>query len=141
MEAGIAIMTRVETWPQVLAEFLADADRPFEWGTWDCGLMAANCVQAMTGVDIAAEFRGRYKTAKGARRVMRGAMGEMMTRVAATYGMPEIDIRLAQRGDMVMIETPLGEALGICTGPTVACTGPDGLVFRPMSRALRAWRI
>lgn len=134
-------MTRVEYWPQVLADFLAAADRPFCWGTWDCGLMAANCVLAMTGVDIAAEFRSRYKTARGARRVMRGSMGEMMTRVAATYGMPEVHIRLAQRGDMVMIDTPLGEALGICTGATVACTGPDGLVFRPMARALRAWRI
>lgn len=136
-----ARMTRLEPWPQILADFMVAADRPFEWGTWDCGLMAADCVQAMTGVDIAAEFRGRYKTAKGARRVMRGDMSTMMTRVAATYGMPEIMPTLARRGDMVMVDTPLGAALGICIGARVACTGPDGLVFVPLSSALRAWRI
>jgi hypothetical protein len=134
-------MTRLEYWPQILADFMAAADRPFEWGAWDCGLFSAACVQAMTGVDIAAEFRGRYKTAKGARRVMRGTMGEMMTRVAATYGMPEIRPSLAQRGDMVMIDTPDGEALGICIGATIACLSPFGLLFLPMTRARRAWRV
>lgn len=134
-------MTRLEYWPQILADFIAAADRPFCWGTWDCGLLAADCVQAMTGVDIAAEFRGRYTTARGARRVMRGSMAEMMARVSHTYGMPEIRPAMAQRGDMVMVDTPLGDALGICVGARVACAGPDGLAMLPLSAARCAWRV
>lgn len=134
-------MTRLEYWPQILADFIAAADRPFCWGTWDCGLLAADCVLAMTGVDIAAEFRGRYKTARGARKVMRGDMAQMMARVSQTYGMPAIPPLAAQRGDMVMIDTPLGDALGICVGSRVACAGPDGLVYVPIAQALLAWRV
>lgn len=138
MEAGVR---RVEFWPQVLADFMAAADRPFCWGTWDCGLLAADCVRAMTGVDLAAEFRGRYTTARGARRVMRGSMARMVTRVTRMHGMPEIAPALARRGDMVMVDSPLGDALGICVGTRVACAGPDGLVFMPLSAARLAWRI
>jgi len=134
-------MTRLEYWPQILADFIAAADRPFCWGSWDCGLLAADCVLAMTGVDIAAEFRGRYTTARGARRVMRGSMAEMMARVSETYGMPEIRPAQAQRGDMVMVDTPLGDALGICVGARIACAGPDGLTMLPLSAARCAWRV
>ncbi len=134
-------MNRVEHWPQILSDFIESADRPFCWGSWDCGLLAADCVLAMTGVDIAAEFRGRYTTARGARRVMRGDMAEMMARVSKTYGMPEINPAMAQRGDMVMVDTPLGDALGICVGARVACTGPDGLVYVPSSTARCAWKV
>lgn len=134
-------MTRLENWPQILADFIAAADRPFRWGSWDCGLMAADCILAMTGIDIAAEFRGRYTTARGARRVMRGSMAEMMARVSSAYGMPEVMATLARRGDMVMVDTPLGDALGICVGTRVACAGPNGLTLLPLSAARRAWRI
>jgi len=134
-------MKRIECWTHILDDFMAAANRPFEWGAWDCGLFSADCIQAMTGVDIAAEFRGRYSTAKGARKVMRGSIGEMMDRVSQTYGMPEIDPLLAQRGDMCMVDSPLGDALGICVGSKVACTGPDGLAFVPVSSAIRAWKV
>lgn len=140
MEARINKLTRVESWPQVLADFIAAADRPFVWGEWDCCLMAADCVYAMTGVDVAAEFRGRYKTARGALRVMHGSLAVTAQRVAQAHCLPETNPALAQRGDICLVATSLGDALGICVGAKIACTGPDGLVMLPLTAARSAWR-
>jgi hypothetical protein len=136
------MMNRVENWSEVLADFIANGDRPFCWGEWDCGLFAANCVLAMTGIDIAAEFRGRYKTARGAYRVMRGDIESVMVnRVAPKHNLAEIAPAMAKRGDLCVLDTPLGYALGVCVGTKVVCTGPDGLAYLPISSALRAWSI
>ena len=37
-----------------------------ELGKWDCCLFGADCVNATTGVDLAAKFRGTYSTPKQA---------------------------------------------------------------------------
>jgi len=42
------------------------AEDPFEWGTHDCALFAAACVAAMTGMDFAETYRGKYNSARGA---------------------------------------------------------------------------
>jgi len=42
-------------------QFLVNArSLPFAWGSHDCALFSANGIEAMTGVDIASEFRGIY---------------------------------------------------------------------------------
>lgn len=56
-------------WHQHLAQTLQAAmTRPFSWGEHDCCLFAADCVQAVTGVDVAADFRGTYTTPLGAKK-------------------------------------------------------------------------
>lgn len=41
-------------------------DREAEWGTFDCALNCADMVLAITGIDLAAQFRGMYTTEEGA---------------------------------------------------------------------------
>jgi hypothetical protein len=69
-----------------MADLPAFLDRyarlPFSRPDFDCCMMAASWVQCATGVDPAADLRGRYADARGAARLLRvwGGM-ELMWRV------------------------------------------------------------
>ena len=67
-------MMRRPDWRDRLVSYLHSArQRPFEFGQHDCSLFAADCVAAMTGNDMAADWRGRYATMRGGLRVLRKA--------------------------------------------------------------------
>lgn len=54
---------RYDDWGPRLTMYLRDASRePFGYGSSDCALFAAGAVQAITGQDLAADFRGKYAT-------------------------------------------------------------------------------
>jgi hypothetical protein len=91
------------------------ASRPFEWGSDDCCTFGADWVEMIRGVDLAAEFRGKYLTAMGAERFIRSA-GGLLALVAAQcekHGLkptpsPEIgDVAVVTEGhhDLVAIKT------------------------------------
>ena len=142
-------LVRAEGWEARLREAVEAArEKPFEWGTNDCALFAADCVRAMTGTDLAAAFRGKYTTASGARRaLMRFGEGSLEATVMAVLGEPIVPT-LARRGDVVLFQSfPPGappdgiEALAVCLGEVAASPGPQGLTYVPMSEWLKAWRV
>ncbi len=144
------ILSRRHDWPARLHESVdAARGRPFVWGGADCCLFACDCILAMTGVDPAAHFRGRYKSAAGARRSLQAFAGAGLAatveRITRELAMPEIPPLMAQRGDVVLIAAPECPpeclALAICCGGRIAAQGPDGLTLIPLARALRAWRV
>ena len=54
-------MERFPDWARRLRSAIAERrDRPHAWGQHDCAINAADLVQAQTGIDFAAPFRGRY---------------------------------------------------------------------------------
>ena len=55
--------------------------------------------------------------------------------------LPEIEPYKAQRGDVALIDTPLGDALSLVIGDKVAAMGKDGLIFLPLSAAKQAWKV
>ena len=57
--------------PQLAAYLQRQASTPFSRPDHDCCFMAANWVLAATGVDPAADLRGRYTDARGAARLLR----------------------------------------------------------------------
>lgn len=133
---------RLENWPSLLAAFLAD-EKPFSWGSRDCCLFAADAVVCITGIDPAIDFRGRYTTAKGAARVLKkyGGLEGAVERITLDHGMMEIPVAMAQRGDVVLIDSPLGLALAIVNlAGSVSGQGTDGIQHYEIDRALRAWR-
>ena len=130
-------------WPERLAEAVRAArGRPFAWGRHDCALFAFDCVRAMTGVDHLAAFRGRYRSAKGAARALKriGGVETLEELVVGIFGQPE-PIVAAQRGDVVLLDTERGPALGVCLGARSAFAGPDGLAYAPTASARAAWRV
>lgn len=130
---------RFENWPSLLADFLAD-EKPFAWGKRDCCLFAADAVLCITGVDHAKKFRGRYTTARGAAKVIakHGGLEELVNKT----GFEPIAPLMAQRGDVVLIDTPLGVALGVIDlRSEIVGQGPDGLTRYKATDARRAWRV
>lgn len=136
-------LVRHQSWPLLLEETI-DRFRlmKFTWGVADCCLFAAECVKATTGVDFAVPYRGRYRSKRGAYKAMKRVAGGGVTEVAShALGKPLPTTMLARRGDVVLVNTEEGPALGICVGAKCAYLGPAGLVFLGLDVAQAAWRV
>lgn len=139
---GRRLMTRYEDWPRRLREIVtARSTACFIWGQHDCALFAADAVQAQTGIDLAASYRGRYRSASGSIRALkRYGAGTLEASVTECLGDP-VDSRQASRGDVVLFESCYGPTLSICMGAVSVAPGPDGLVSVPMDKWVMAWRV
>ncbi|MEI2806259.1 MAG: hypothetical protein V9G18_10040 [Albidovulum sp.] len=135
------IPVRRHDWRSRLSGVIEEAlQRPFEWGHHDCALFAADAVLAMTGADHATFWRGRYRTPLGAMRILgRGGYEDHVDYVAAHLA--EVHPALAAVGDIAVIGSEDGPALGIVTGPGIAVPGPSGLGFAPRAAAIRAFHV
>jgi len=114
-----------EDWVEVMGEQIEAArDKPFKWGEHDCCLFAANVVLAMTGEDYAKPYRGKYKTAKGAFRLLKKrSLADTLTK--------HLDpVEHCNRGDVALISGNIVgqvfDILGICVGMRVALVKEDG---------------
>src|ERR1700682_4560700 len=104
---------RPEDWVKSFHDFLlARANEPFVWGEHDCALFAADGILAISGVDIAADFRGQYHDEASALAAIAAVTGIESGTIehAASYcadkhGLAEWRYpKMAQRGDLVVIE-------------------------------------
>jgi hypothetical protein len=128
-------------WEQALAAFTrAHMRTPYQWGQHDCALFAAGAVEAITGEDFAAEFRGTYEDEDGARRLLTSLGCEDVGDLASRY-LPEIMPAEARRGDVVMIDGQLGPFLAIVDGRTAVGPSARGLTHTPIEMASRAWGV
>lgn len=133
-------MTRLPDWPTRLAAFIeARRVRAFSWGESDCCLFVCDAIEAMTGTDPGARWRGLYASEKGARRVLRDNGG--VSGIATLLLGAPVPPALAGRGDVMMIDTPTGDALTVCLGGVIAAQGQDGIAFFPVATAKCAWRV
>lgn len=135
-------------WPAALAAFLAQREnRPFNWYDFSCALFGADWVLDLTGVDLAAEYRGpRTKRAALARlkKISGGGVVEAATRA---LGEPLAVPALARRGDIAAV--PVDEDgcevmfLGIVdpSGAQVAIGLREGLARVPLTMAVKAWAV
>lgn len=116
----------------------AAIERPFSWGEHDCCLFAADCAQAMCGEDYAAEWRGTYDSELGAKKaILRG--GGSLEKVLARF-LDEVPVKLAQRGDIAIVENAGTKCAGVVYSGVVWVPGENGLVslrVKPMS----VWRV
>jgi hypothetical protein len=142
-------MLRRPDWQAALDEFLrAHQNRRFEYGKWDCCLFVCDAIIEITGVDLAATYRGKYSTRAGALRTIGEQTGAASIRAAAEnaallHGMPEVPILRARRGDMVLVKRGRDYSLGIVAlnGREVILPSKRGLWRLQLSRALRAWQV
>ncbi|CAN1576319.1 hypothetical protein MCELHM10_03932 [Paracoccaceae bacterium] len=140
--AGGPLSTRRPGWERRLVDAVEAArGLPFSWGRHDCATFAFDLRRDLTGsYDVAALWRGRYTTARGAVRVMR-RLGWQSLEAAGRdlLGEPLPSVPLAQRGDLVLAGTGLG--FGVCLGARAAGVAPEGLVLVPLAACAFAWRI
>lgn len=145
-------MTRLAGWGALLDRYLAaNRTRPFKWGEWDCCLFVCGAIEAMTGVDPAASFRGHYTSRAEAFDLMREAGGfePFIDQLATKLGLTEVSPLFAGRGAVVLANGgPGGRVLGLIAlnGREVlmvgeAPSGEEGIGVVPFSRVVRAWRV
>jgi len=116
-------------------------DTPFQWGTFDCCLFAANAVREMTGKDFAAPFRDKYTTEKGAAKALiKYGQGDIKSTLNAIFGPLKPRLK-AGRGDLVLVETDTGDALGVVASGKIWVATFDGLATIPLERALGCWSV
>ncbi len=128
-------------WKLQLIHFMGDAARtPFQPGVHDCALFAAGAVFAMTDVDFAADFRGKYQTLKGGLKLLQKAGYADHVALAARL-FEEIAPALAAPGDLAVVPDVQGEALGIVQGPGIYVLTPDQLGMVSLLAASRAFRV
>jgi hypothetical protein len=116
----------------------------FAYGSFDCGIFAADCIEAITGNDLAAEFRG-YKSAREAVTAIKNACGAMSIPklgeyIAAKHGLREVPLNFAQRGDLVIVSN---KRFGIVsmTGTDIYVPANRGITRVPLRDATKAYRI
>lgn len=142
-------MIRIEQWASALTKFnIAALQKPFAWGVNDCCLYVADVIKAMTGEDLAEDFRGKYGNEIEAMRFLAG-LGYRDVEELASSRLPEIVDRehkpapsLARRGDVVSMADGAGNFfITICDGRTAVGPTKQGINHNPMSAARRAWRV
>lgn len=139
-------MARHEAWPSILAGKLEEmAAKPFSWGSHDCALAACDVVLAITGIDLGEPFRGRYTDRAGAIVVLaaRGGLETAVAAIAADAGFLEVPVKRAQRGDVVLLDTVDGPAVGVVDmdGCQAVFPGPEGAARVRLRDCRRAWRV
>lgn len=140
-------MARAENWPKRLNDAVdAARSKPFEWGTHDCCLMAADMIYAITADDPAASFRGTYSTEAEAAELIasHGSLKKLVQSIATPRGWISTKPALARRGDLVMFTSPVTNqpALGICLGrDSVFPSASGGLGFVNTTECSAAWRV
>jgi hypothetical protein len=128
---------RHDDWIARLWETLeAAADRPFFYGA--CVHLAAECIDAMTGSQWAGSIRSLYADEVSARSLaLDGGLERMVTE---RLGEP-VARNLGRMGDAMLLELPTGPAIGICTGPRIACAAERGVLYLRFEHGLKAWRV
>ncbi|WP_449397327.1 DUF6950 family protein [Enterobacter ludwigii] len=123
---------------RLIAVIRAAEKRPFLWGEHDCCLFAADCAEAMTGDNFANGWRGTYDSETGAKKaLLRG--GGSLENVLAKY-LDEVPMKMAQRGDIAVVENSGTRCAGVIYGGAVWVPGEAGLVCLRI-KPLSTWRI
>lgn len=132
---------RIPNWPKVIAEQLkAHTDTPFVWGEKDCCLAVADIVKLYAGFDIAADFRGKYKTLLGSKKALnRYGKGDIKSTIDTM--LPEIPVSEAGRGDLALVETEAGQSLAILFSTRAWAMAENGMVALTMDKVICSWRV
>jgi hypothetical protein len=135
-------MKKVVDWRKRLSDEIERHRRmPFDEAQNNCGLFIADCLIAMTGVDFAAHYRGKFTTLAEAIDLLKADGFSDLCAFAAAR-LTEIHPVRATAGDIAAFETQgTGWAFGIINGEMVTVMTERGLGNMRKSQAVRAFRI
>lgn len=123
----------------LLTAYIDEKSRePFAYGTNDCIMVTAGAVEAITGVDHAAEYRGCYTTLAGGKKLIgKSPLRFVADRFAA---IPEGQAG-AHDGDIAVMRQGREWAFGVFIGAHVYAQAESGMGILPRSRAVKAFRV
>jgi len=137
LQTDMIKLQRASTWETNLATYIeSKRDEPFAYGSNDCCYFCFGAIEAITGQDCMAEFRGKYDTEFGSLRALKeiGA-GDLESTMDTKF--PEIAIGLAQRGDIAFFDG----AIGVVMGSFAWFVADDGLTRVPREFWTKCWGI
>lgn len=133
---------RVDNWPTKLAELIeSNRDRRFRWGSFDCCIWAAICVDAIRGDNIVDRIKSEYSNKSQAIEYL-ARFGSTESAITEYLGEPQ-HINMTSRGDVVVIDYDRDgyNAAGIFDGQQVIVTGPKGLMRVSRDHIIKSWRV
>ncbi|MER9170908.1 hypothetical protein NKI12_26855 [Mesorhizobium australicum] len=136
-------LTRLKDWDKRLARLVSSIkDEPGVWGETDCLLTAAAAIEAVTGQDIMAPWRGRYKTELGAAKLMRKEGCETVEDVLGKFfGLPEIGRLSALRGDVGVVDRDGVLCAGFVCDRGFLCRTETACIFLPQTAIKTAFKV
>jgi hypothetical protein len=112
-------------------------------GVFDCALFSADWLRTLGFDDPAHDFRGRYTTWRGMRRVLKRAGGLVAAVRPGLEALGLEHVTSAARGDVGVVRclasTGDADAAAICLGAHWVSIAPDGLVAGPAT-PIEIWR-
>lgn len=138
-----ANLRRYRDWPLRLEAFVrARRHQPFAWGRQDCALLAADCVLALTGVDLAPPALRAYRNARQALRLLQQHGGlAQLAQAALSPACPACPVAQATVGDLLLTRSQGRPMLAICNGSSALAPGALGLVSVGLQDVSHAWRV
>lgn len=138
-------LKRKSDWRFRLGQIIETArELEFEWGVFDCALHVCNCMRAMTDVDPAASYRGKYNDEAGAAAIYGASFEQFIADTAVQLGCVEVPITLARRGDLVFVDNGTAQgAIGVVSldGRFASCAAQNGYALVRMNRWKRSWKV
>jgi len=130
---------KYDDWEARLHDYLQSVQRRgFDPATHHCGIFAADAVLAMTGTDHAAKWRGKSMKA-GMTAIRKAGFADHVALLASV--LEEVPVAFGHIGDVAVIETPEGDALGIVQGAQITVLRPEGLGLVGLLAAKRMFRV
>ena len=112
-------------------------DAEFKYGSMDCCLFVCDVIKDATGKDLAAKWRGTYKTELGAFRLIHDA-GGFVPLMSQAFGKVH-PFWSVKKGDPVLLNAQMvdqdciGAGLGIYDGNDIVCLTEKGLIKMPIT--------
>jgi uncharacterized protein YfaT (DUF1175 family) len=133
-------MMRRHDWAsRMFATFDAHMRREFAFGADDCSLFVARVVDAMTDSTFAQQLADAYQDERGALRML-AKHGSLLSATMSFLGEPSTEPR-PLRGDVVLFDGGIDDALGIWDGLHIIAMGEGGLRRVPRSEIKAFWRV
>ena len=131
---------RVAGWEEALARVIEKhAKEPLQYGVSDCGQLAADAVEAVTGKDLFKDYRN-YKTEVGAARILKKAGCRDLAELFAKHLKP-VHPFFAKRGDIGVVEQNGDICAGVFTGTGFACKSETGIFYLGIDAVTQAYSV
>ena len=127
-------MQKILDWETKLSRYIEwHRHRPFEYGASDCTTFVLGAIDTQYGTDFTStvviwqsreDYLAMIHVAGGAEYAVKD--------FAEAIGMRQIAPAFAKRGDILVIDTPLGYMASLCVGATAAMMGDKGLLIKSL---------
>ena len=127
---------------------VANKDKKFKWGSWDCVIFSNSLIKAITGTSVL-PTEWKWKSEEEAIKSIakygkkKGIAEGIAQAVKKLDGIYEVDPAFVSKADFIVYEDAEGtELVGVHDGMSIlAPSSVDGLVTRQGYKILRVWRI